>query len=507
MGLNTESRTKSASMNAMSAIMNKIALLLIAFVSRKIFIKYIGIDYLGINGLFSNVLTLLSMADLGVGIAMNVSLYKPIAEKDFIKISALLNYFKEVYRIIAVAITIIGCGLMPFLKYIVNMDNNIPHLYLYYVIFVLKNTASYLFIYKSSILRADQKSYVINRLEIVIDFTRMIIQIIGVLAFKNYLLYIIVDVIAVIIHNIVISAVVDREYSFIDETARLNKKEKKSIFEDISSIFQYKIAWSLLNGTDNILMSIIVGTVYVGLYSNYYMVTSALELLVALIFNSLTASVGNMVATESAERRYTTFKSMQMVSYWICGNITIGVLFLIQDFISIIFGNEFQLDKLTVIAIVLNLFFSTCMRPVWTFREGTGMYKQIRYVMLVTAVVNLILSIVLGKLIGLSGIIFATSISKFVTYFWYEPKILFNKVFEKSVKKYFKSYLDNSVVTFVCIIICFFAINKLVGHTIFQWLIKAFICISIINAIYLIRYYKTDEFKEIKNKIVYLLGR
>lgn len=500
MGLNSETRTKSAGKNAVTAITNKIALLVLTFLSRKLFIKYIGIQYLGINGLFSNVLTLLCMADLGIGIAMNVSLYKPIADNDYRKISALLNYFKSIYRMIALAVTVIGVGLVPFLKYLVNMDATIPYLYVYYLVFVFKNTVSYLLVYKSSLLRADQKTYVINRIEILTNFTKIACQLLVVWLLKSYFAYIILDVIAIAVQNIVVSVITDKQYTFLDSKEKLEDSEKKNLFTDISSVFLYKIAWSLLNGTDNILMSILVGTVYVGLYSNYFTITNTLETLIALLFNSLTASIGNLVATSGSEKRYSTFKTMQMTSFWLCGNVTIGVLYLIQDFIGLWVGVEYQLDKLTVIAIVLNIFFSTCMRPVWTFREGTGMYKQIRYIMFVTALVNLVLSIILGKLLGISGILFATSISKLLTYFWYEPRILFSRVFNVSPSNYFWGYLCNAFVLILCIGLCYLPMSIIDGGKLGYWVLKAFVCVVIINVVYFVRYFRTEEFKYLISK-------
>lgn len=504
MGLNSETRTKSASKNVLTAVTNKIALLILTFVSRKLFIKYIGIEYLGINGLFSNVLTLLCMADLGIGIAMNVSLYKPIAENDYRKISGLLNYFKQIYRMIALAVTVIGLGLIPFLKYLVNMDSNIPHLYLYYMVFVFKNTVSYLLVYKSSLLRADQKSYMINRLEIIVSFLKIVLQVLTVWLIKSYLCFILLDVLAVAAQNIIASIITSRQYKFLDKTVRLEKEETKNIFSDISSVFLYKIAWSLLNGTDNILMSVLVGTVFVGFYSNYYTITNTLETLIALVFNSLTASIGSLVANTGSEKRYATFKSMQMTSFWICGNVTICVLFLIQDFIGIWVGAQYQLDNLTVIAIALNIFFSTCMRPVWAFREGTGMYKQIRYIMFVTAMLNLVLSIGLGKWLGISGILFATSISKLATYFWYEPQILFKKVFEVSPRKYFLEYLANTCILAISVGLCFFPMKYIDGSKVTFWIIKALVCVIIINSVYFVRYFRTEEFKLLKSKALSL---
>lgn len=507
MGFNSDDRTKNVTRNALSAIINKMLLLVLTFISRKFFVMYIGVEYLSINGLFANVLTLLSMADLGLGTAMNVSLYKPIAENDTRKITALLNYFKTLYRAISLAVTVIGIMLIPFLKYLINMDTNIPHLYVYYLVFVLKNAVSYLYVYKSALIRADQRTYLINKVEVVTSFAKVAAQLVSVILLKSYLMYILLDVLGILILNVAVSCRADREYGFINNRDTLDIKEKKGIFSDISSVFLYKISWSLLNGTDNILMSVIVGTVFVGLYSNYYTITNTLETFIALLFTSLTASVGNLVATSSAQNRYQTFKVMQMVSFWICGIVCVCLMFLTQDFIQLWLGEKFLLDDLTLVAIVLNVFFSTCMRPVWTFREGTGMYKQIRYIMFITAILNALLSIVLGKWIGISGILFATSISKLLTYFWYEPNILFKNFFKVNPYRYYLDYLINGGVLALCMCICGLLVKCVEGVSVANWIIKAIICFVAINCIYFLRYFRTPEFLNMKERCGKILKR
>ena len=500
MGLNKESRTINASKNASSAFLNKFVILLLAFVSRRFFIKYIGVHYLGINGLFANILTLLSMADLGLGTAMNVSLYKPIAEGDTRKISALLNYFRRIYYVIAAAVMGIGMCLIPFLKYIVNMDQNIPHLYLYYVLFVIKSAVSYLFVYKSSIIRADQRQYTVNSVDVYVNIIKVILEIIAICLFKKYLIYLLLEVGGVVAHNLAVSYIADKSYPFIADKAEIRPEEKKGIFTDVSSIFLYKISYSLLNGTDNVLMSIIVGTIYVGLYSNYLTIIHNLEQFIGMLFSSLTASIGNLVATESPEHRYETYKAMQMVSFWICGIVSVCLFYLMQDFIAIWVGRELLLDDLTMVAIVFNLFFSTCMQPIWTFREGTGMYKQIRYIMFATAILNLILSIVLGKIMGVSGILFATSISKLCTYFWYEPNILFRDFFHKPVRLYYREFLLNTILLAFCMAVCFIPAHFIPGTNIIFWLFKALVICCTVSVFYYFRYRRAPEFANIKTK-------
>lgn len=505
MELNSDSRTKNASKNAVSALINKIGILFLTFISRKFFIQYIGIEYLGINGLFGNILTLLSMADLGLGTAMNVSLYKPIAQQDTKKLSALLNYYRRLYYLIAAAVTVIGLGLIPFLPYIVNLDSKIPHLYLYYVIFVLKNTVSYLFIYKQSIITADQKTYLVNKIDLYVNIIRVVVQIIAIIVFKNYFIYIVIDLMGIIAHNLAISCVADRHYSFLKDKQELTKEEKKHFFGDMYSAFLYKFAGSILGGTDNILISMIVGTVAVGMYSNYYTITNNLETFIMLLFTSLTASVGNLVATSTAEKRYSTFRTMQMVGNWLGAFVTICLLYLTQDFIVLWLNESMLLDGYVLIAIVVNMYYTICMRPVWTFREGTGMYRQIRYIMFMTALVNVVLSVVMGKVWGVGGILIATSIAKFATCYWYEPMLLYKNFFNIAPKKYYVEYMYNVVLTIGCGLLCYWPINQIKTVSLLGWLGKAGICTVIVNVVFFIRYYKSPEFANIKQKVLKLL--
>lgn len=500
MPLNSESRTKNAGKNTASAFINKIVILLLTFVCRRIFIQYIGVDYLGINGLFANVLTLLSMADLGLGTAMNISLYKPIAEEDTQKLAALVHYFKKLYRIIAAVVLLIGTALLPFLKYIVNLDVEIPHIYLYYYLFVLKNVVSYLFVYKTAMIRADQKQYLINRIEVIVSIVRIALQIAVIVVFRMYLLYLLLELLSVLAHNVIASLVADKEYPFLKERHELEPEAKKSLFTDMISVSLYKVSWSLLNGTDNIIMSIIVGTVSVGLYSNYHTITSSLETFIILLFSSLTASIGNLVATSSEERRYATFKSMQMVSFWLCAISVVCLYYLTQDFIAIWLGKQYALDHLTLIAIVANMFFSTCMRPVWTFREGTGMYRQIRYIMFATAVLNIILSVWLGKVLGLAGILFATSLSKILTYFWYEPNLLYKNFFDRKPKYYYGNFFKNVLLLAAALAVCYFPMKYLPWVNIGVWLVKAVICVTAVSFIYFLAYRRTPEWDNLMVK-------
>ncbi len=501
MALNSGTRTQNAKYNFLSSLFSKILLVILTFISRKYFIIYIGEEYLGVSGLFTDILTLLSIADLGLNTAMNVNFYKPIAENDTKTIAALIHFYKKLYYIIALVVFIIGLCVVPFLSLIINTDEEIPDIALYYFIALINVVISYLYIYKSAIIHADQKGYITNGIMMFVNLLKTLLQIILILIFKNYVIYIIVDVVATLVNNVFASYTANKLYPFIKKKEILEKRKVKAITKDISAVFLYKIAWSLLNGTDHILISVLIGTSVVGLYSNYLAITNNLQTFISTVFISLTASVGNLVVSATKKRQYEIFKTMQMVSFWICGNVCICLLFLTQDFIQLWFGKEYLLDDSVLLCTILNVFFNTCMRPVWTFREGTGMYRQIKYVMLATSIINIILSIFLGRIFGVAGILIATIISKVFTYFWYEPYILIKSNFNESLGKYFLSYLFNFLLMMI-IIVPIYNINQcFLQVSLCNWFAKAIICVCVVNVVYFIRYRKTKEFNEVIQRI------
>ena len=497
--MNTESRTLNAKKNIITAFLSKILILILVFVCRKVFIVYIGVAYLGINGLFANILTLLSMADLGLATAMNVRLYKPLAEGDKDKLASILNYFKKIYWIIALAVLVIGLCLTPFLKYIVNMDSEIPHLYLYYVIFVLKSVCSYLFVYKQSIINADQHRYIVNFIEMFTNIAISILKIVFIIVFRSFLLYILLDVAQVIIHNVIISVVANKQYPFIKQKNKLDKNEKKSIFSDVRSAFVYKVSRSMISGTDNIIISIIIGTIIVGVYSNYSTIVGLVEEFIALFFASLTAGIGNLVAKESPFKRFQVFKRVQVLGFFLCTFCSMCLLFLSQDFISIFFGEDLLLDSFTLFTIVLCFYVNISFRPMIIFREGTGMYFKIKYAVLVAAILNIGLSIFLGKLIGLPGIFLATFIAKVTTYFWLEPKLLYRDTFERSSKSYFSSHGQNLIITIVCFVIIFAFTNKMPSSSIIFMFVKLFVCMLVCGTAYYFYYRNSEEYNYFKD--------
>lgn len=494
-------RTRKSLNNIIVGFLNQIATLLLSFISRTIFIRILGTELLGVNSLFSDILNLLSMADLGFSTAMTYSFYKPISENDTEKLSALINFYRKIYNIIAIAIAVIGILLTPFLHLVININKPIPLLKVYYLFSLAGVVISYLFVYKTSIIIADQKNYVVTSISIITTFIKTIVQIVILIIFRNYIFYLSINLIAGFLNNYIISKKAVKLYPYINKKNKLKLKEKKDIFRNMKSIFLYKISSLLLTATDNILISKIVGTIVVGYYSNYLMITNKVLAIIQIIFGSLTASIGNIIIKEKSEKRYEIFKATQSINFIICGIVVTSFSVLINDLVMIWLGKKFIFDDGIVLVITLNMYLACILQPIWTYREATGLYIKTKYIMLITALINLILSVILGKIMGIGGILIASIIARLLTYFWYEPLLLFKEYFSKSVWDYFIPLIVNIIITIFTITL----FNKIFYHLkVTSWyllIIKSIMCILGASIIFLFIYSRSEGFNIIIKKI------
>lgn len=497
----SENRTKKAVKNIGFNYANQILTIILSFISRTVFIWGLGIEYLGINGLFGDVLGLLSMADLGFGTAMVYSFYKPLAEKDYKKMAGLTTFYKKIYEIIAILVLILGLSVVPFLSQIIKLDRKIPHLVLYYILSLANVVFSYLCVYRTSVLTADQKGYKVTRITMVINSARSFLQIIGIIIWKNYILYLILGCLSVLINNLIASRLATKEYPFIEEKVELATEEKKEIFSNIGSVFLYKLSSVLLNTTDNLIISTVIGTVMVGYYSNYLMLQNKISMFYTLLFTSLTASIGNLIASEKEEKRYAVFESAQSISFIVCGIIIPCYVLLVNDLIKVWLGAEYVLPNLVVVAIGGNMYLSCVLQPLWSYREATGLYNKTKWIMVLCAILNLILSVILGKKIGLAGVLFASGLSRLLTYVWYEPQLLFKEYFGNNVWRYYIQLLSNALLIVIVIVISRKLSAYMIVDSVLKWIIKAFIIGILTLLISLLVYSKSEGLKLVKIKI------
>ena len=497
-----ETRLTKSLRNFNVGMIFQVATLILNFITRTIFIHTLGVEYLGINGLFSNILTFLSLAELGIGNAIIYSMYKPLAKNDKKKLTALMKFYQKMYHIISIIIFVIGICLIPFLPYLVKVDTPIPNLTLYYFLFLLNSMASYLFAYKSSIIIADQQIYITKVYALVFLIIQFVLQVLILCFTKNYVLFLVAQILCTFGNNIMCAYKANKKYPFILEKEELSKKEKKDIFSNVCSIFIYKISGTILNNTDNILISVMLGTVFVGYYSNYALIISSLIGLVAVLFTSVNASVGNVNAEDNSSKKHEIFNVLEFLSFWIFGYFSVGLILLLNDFITVWLGKEFLLDLPVVISIVLNFYVVGILNPIWIYRDTTGLFKDTRTVSIILAILNLVLSIILGHFLGLFGILIATAISRLSTTFWYQPLMLYKKVFNKSCSEYFIQQLKYFLLVILAIVISYIFTKCIVGASVWNFILKGIILTIITNIVFFISLYKTKEWKYINDVIL-----
>ena len=285
-----EGRVKQSAKNMISGFLYQTVTLILSFISRTVFINTLGTEYLGLNGIFTDVLSLLSMADLGFGTAMAYSFYKPLAEHDEDRIAALSHFYKKVYHIIAVTVTVLGLLCVPFLKYIVNTQEEIPNLTWYYLFSLANIVISYLFVYKTTLMTADQKDYKIVNIRMWATLAKTILQILALYLTANYMLYIIIGVLAQFLTNAIASWQTQKEYPYIrnaNTQTRVEKEVEQGIFNNMKSVFIYKLSGTLFSATDNLLISMLIGTAAVAATSTVIHITTSTPIADAVFFAKL----------------------------------------------------------------------------------------------------------------------------------------------------------------------------------------------------------------------------
>lgn len=499
----TESRKKNFFLNVVFGYIAQIGIILLSFIGRKIFLNYLSTEYLGINGLYSNILTILSLPELGVDSAVVYFLYKPVAENNQPLIKTYVKYFEKIYFLLAGGIFLIGLCLLPFLRYIIKSDLSLRDLNIYYILFLINTCMSYLAAHKAALLSAYQEQRMQKMAMLTSNMALQLLHIVILVIWHNYYLYVVATIIGTLINNLILNILCNK-YHALKKTEISGRIEKKLIFKKIQSTFIYKIGTVLINSTDNVLISVLVSTSAVGLYSNYYTVISAVSAFIAIINTSLISSVGNLGAKNESEKQYKYFNLMIDFYHYIAAVGAIGFYMLLNNFIAIWLGSEYLFDQLVVFAIAFSFYITTAINPVWMYREANGMFEKVKYLMLVTAVLNIVLSVIMGKVYGVFGILFATSISRIITNVWYEPKILFDSVFKKKVVLYWKIQIKNVLATIISFAIAFAAVKNIPDTTLL-FCVKGIIVVTVTSIMFII--FNLDKVKKVKEQGKCLKGK
>lgn len=498
-------RTNNSIKNIIVALFSNIIIILIGFISQKVFIITLGKEYLGLNGLFSNILSILSVVELGFGSAIIFHLYTPIAENDENKINLLLNLYKKTYRLISGIIFILGICLLPFIYKIVGKISITDNLYLLFFLALLEIVVSYLLTYKRSILYADQKTYIINIVHALYTLFLNITEIVLLLKTNSYILYLVVKIIFRIIENVVITIIANKKYSFIKQKPKgsISSELKKDIFTKVKGLLLHTIASALVLSTDNLIISKLFGVVIVGLYSNYYMIINAINVLISQAFNSITATIGNLLIENNKEKSYEVYKNILFFNSWIYCITGTCLLCLMEPFISIWIGKDFILPTSILVTLVVNYYIQGMRKTNARFKEAAGIFYEDRFIPIIESIINLILSIILGKIFGLIGVFIGTICSALVLYLYSYPIFVYKRLFNQSYKNFLIKHLYYLFISNISAIIAFFGCKFITINNIYlKMIICLIISITLPSIIYYIFFRNSNEFKYYKNLIL-----
>lgn len=496
--MDNSSRVAKSQYNFIFSLVNNVVVTILGFVTRTVFVHSLGTSYLGLNGLFTNVLSLLSLAELGVGSAITFSLYKPIAEHSDEKIKSLMGLYKRAYQIIGWVIFGVGTALTPFLKYIVNLDAGVEiNYYVIYYMFLLNSVVSYwFFAYRSVIIYANQEGYILTKTETIFALIRSFTQFYVLIAFRNFYLYLALPIIIGILKNIIISNIAGRKYPIINEknVKPLASDETKGIFKNVFALSLFKISSVVYGATDNIIISTWLGTNIVGLVSNYNMITQLVSTYVNMIFQSMYASIGNLNATESADYKFLVFRRLNLLNFWIYCYCTICLGCFLNPCVKVWLGEEYCLKASTTVILALVFLVPGLNNVINIYKDACGLFKEVQFRAVATAVVNLGVSIVLVRKIGLNGVFIGTIVAYFTTIYQVDPRVVFDKVFKRKVIEYY-SVLVKQFALFSVLFLIMYVISQAICISSWGSLIMCFILISLlVNAILVCIYKKTDEF-------------
>ena len=501
------SRTKLAASNVVFGLMSKCVTMVLEFVSRAIFIQVLGVDVLGVNSVFISVVQMLSLAELGITNAMVFSFYRPLADGDQSKLASLTAFYRRIYLTIAAVVFLLGLITVPFLGGILQL-HVVPVEYVAaYLLFVVDTAVSYLFVYRTTLIRADQRGFVISKYEMIVNTVRTVAQIVCLLAFGDYILYLVIKVAGTSAINLLSSYRAKRDYPYILNTSEsLDSQTKHEVVSVIKSSFVYRVAGAILNSSTNIIMSAMVGSIVVGYLANYVTIITAITSVSVVIFTNLTASVGNMAITESPARRLSVFNTMLIIGSTLTMVFVSTTTIMSNSFITLWIGEEYVLPDSTVFIRMALMFMNCYMQIIFAYREAVGLYRKTKYVMLVAAIMNVGLSIALGELWGVDGILIASILACGCTYFWYEPILLHRDYFEATPINYFKNLLLTAVSTFGLIALGSVLISSFEISNWCSWVLCSLICLVVSAGWSWLIYRKTDAMVELVQHVKILVA-
>lgn len=497
------SRTEYSLINMAAGLLGYGMNTITGFACRIVFVRMLTAQYLGISGLFTNILSMLSLAELGISSAMTYALYRPIAREDEEKIAAIIQFYRKAYAVIGIAVAAIGLALIPFLDRIVADPPDIKeNLYFIYLLYLLGAVLSYFFTYRQSLFIAMQRQYIVSGYSYVVTIVQSMFQMIFLVLTKEYLIYLMIQLIGNITYYIWVFGKAGKDYPYIRQknVKKLSFGETRDLLKNIKALAANKLSGVLVNSTDNIAITYFKGLGSVGSASNYTLFSVTLDKMITLVFNGLTGSIGNMNASADDETRYHFFKTLNMANFWLYGWAAIGIALVSGDLVGWFYGSEYVMEMKIPLILAVNFYSIGMLHAVYTYKSTLGLFRYGQYFLFLTGLLNLALDAILGRAWGIFGIYCATFLARLATNLWYEPYVVYRYGLGKNPLLYAKRYLTfTGILIFtgtVCYVLCDFCKFPMFINV----MAKMILCSIVPNVVFFVCFRRTEEF-------IYLYGR
>lgn len=501
-------KSKRALLNVIINTVAQILNIVLAFVVRRTFSRMLGDEVLGLNSLFSSILAFLTLSELGIGTSISMCLFKPLAESDEEKIAAYMQLLKKIYIVIGFVIMVAGAICSPFLKYLVNGNFEIRFLITSFGLYVFSTAITYFYSYKKILLGADQKNYIVSAANLVYKIVINVAQYLVLVLTRNYQVFLVVAIICNFTENCVTSYICDQHYPYIGKYhVKLTQEEKRDIMSKIKGMLSYKISNYMIEGTDNIILSAVLGTVFVAYYNNYYLIINMLYAVFACVATSSVAGLGNILYTDKKTLKF-AFSKLLLVQHFVYSFSTTAFAILATDFVKEFFGEKSILPQTVVLLMVAVYYIKGYSQAIESVRNCAGEYQKDKYLNLFIALLNVIISILGAIYCGIAGILIGTLVCYIIKEIIVVPNIVFSNIIVGQKRWYFKTGVQHFVITCIIIMICEYIHTHLfIGNVWITWIANGLMCVVVSVGINIAVYHKTEEFLQLKGTLLKIIKR
>lgn len=493
-------RTSNSAKNLAASISISVLTIFLGFFTRKVFVDEVGVEYLGLNGLLSNILGVMTLLEGGFAASVVYNLYKPLADDDRPAILALLQLYRKVYRYIAVGVCAFGLAIYPFLKYFIADISQLDYVGVVYIIFLFNSLIQYFTAYKWALINTSQKNYKLVSINMVYQVGLSVAKILILVYTKNYILYLVVESVFGILLNVAMVMKCNRMFPYVVNAPRytVDKSVKQKIITNMKALFLHSLGGYFMHSTDNIVISAYIGVGIIGLYSNYTLLISTVKSFASQALSSFSESVGHLLASESSDYAYKVFKTIFFVNFVVISVPVVVTATSIQPFITFWLGEQYRLSTVTLAVILVNFYVDGMRSSALTFKVKSGIFTQDRFTPLLQGLINLGLSLLLVRFWGLTGVLAATAISIMAIAFWQWPRLIYKHTFHRPVGSYFRKYFGYTMAFLVAMTLSVFVCGLYeLESPLLQAMCNAVVSLALTAVTYYLLFARTPEFRSL----------